>query len=129
MQMQGRSRTADRLVGRRGGCLTALLTFVLVVNLFTGLYYSVFFAQAGLIGGTGIRPWVIPLLIVASFANVLFAVAMWRLKRWGLYGYVVSVVVAFAANYVQSPTTGILALVVSLSLLAIAVRPAWRYMS
>ena len=114
--------------GKRGGCLTAFLVLMLVVNPLTGIYYL-------LAGGTireavpTLPVWTVPLLGVMALANFAFALAAWRWRKWGVYGFAASALVAFVINStylgIASAAAGLLGLVILLLL----VRPAWSRFS
>lgn len=82
---------------QRHGCLTAYLVLMIVANSATALIY--------LVGSEDIRrsvpnmpDLVFPVLIAAGIFNLICAIALFRWKKWGFWGFVVSAVVVFAIN-------------------------------
>ena len=82
---------------QRHGCLTAYLVFMIVANSASTLVY--------LVGSEAIRrntpnmpAWAFPVLIVLGIFNLVCAIALFRWKKWGFWGFVASAVIAFAVN-------------------------------
>jgi hypothetical protein len=82
---------------KRHGCLTALLVLMLVANSATALMY--------LLGGSALRTAtpnvpasMFPVLALIGFFNLACAIALFRWKKWGFWGFCVSSVVALAVN-------------------------------
>ena len=71
---------------KRGGCLTAWLIFMLTANSLLALYYLVYLSGVGL-PLLDVPQWAIYILTVGTILNVVFAVAIVRWKKWGLYGF------------------------------------------
>lgn len=112
---------------KRGGCLTAWLVFLILANLLIALLHLVSVAIAR-------RPipelpaWVMPLSVLAALANCVFAIGIWKWKRWGLYGFIGLSLIGFAVNLM---TTGFALAVpglVGLVILVVLVRPVWRHL-
>jgi len=82
---------------QRHGCFTAYLVFMIVANSASTLVY--------LVGSEAIRrntpnmpAWAFPVLIVLGIFNLVCAIALFRWKKWGFWGFVTSAVIAFAVN-------------------------------
>ncbi|GAB6188031.1 hypothetical protein [Thermopirellula anaerolimosa] len=112
---------------KRGGCLTAWLVFLILANLWVALQNLV----AGAIARQAIPDlpaWVMPLTGLWALADCVFAIGIWKWKRWGLYGFIGSSLAAFVVNLM---TTGfVLALLglVGVGILAFLLRPVWRHL-
>ena len=112
---------------RRGGCLTAWLMLMLILNPLVAIYYLV-------AGGTvrqalpGLPPWVLPVLTVFGIANFVFALAVWNWKKWGMYGFVGSSAVVFFINAATLGTGRAIIGLVGVIILAALVRPIWKQM-
>jgi hypothetical protein len=94
----GSSRGTSSPIGQgRGGCLTAFLILMMIAN---SVAVMVYLFLGDLIRRQPPHPpaAAIPLLGVACAANVVFAIATWRWKKWGVYGFVGMSVVAFIGN-------------------------------
>ena len=77
---------------KRGGCLTAFLVVVLVGNLWSAL-------STLLAGPIPDFPPALPVVAVfLSLAQCVFVVGIWKWKRWGVYGFVATVLVGIAIN-------------------------------
>lgn len=111
---------------KQGGCLTAFLLFMFVANGMSALSY--------LMGSETIRKvvpnmpaWAPPVLAVMSLANVAFAYGIWNYKKWGVYGIVVSSIVALVINLMSGiPITSSLFGLVGLAILFYLIRPVWE---
>ena len=85
----------------RHGCLTVWLVLMLIANAVTALSY------AGLIllrpgAAHAAQPhaptWARFVLMAGCIANIVFAVALFRWKRWGFLGFVVTAILALTIN-------------------------------
>jgi hypothetical protein len=81
----------------RHGCLTAWLVLMIVANSASALMY--------LLGSDAIRrtfpntpAWAFPVLIVFSLFNLACAMALFRWKKWGFWGFCASSVGALVVN-------------------------------
>lgn len=112
----------------RGGCLTTFLILMFIANPVAGLYYL--FAGSTVTQTVPNFPgWGIPLFVALSFANLVFAIGIWRWKRWGVYGFVVSAGVAFVVNLLASGILPALAGLLGLAILGFLLRDAWGQMA
>ncbi len=96
---------------QRHGCLTAYLIFIIVTNSAIALAYT--------LGKTAIQEklpdlpeWAFWVLPAAGIFNLACAAALFRWKKWGFYGFVLSGLVAFGVNITlgQSPTQSFIGL-------------------
>jgi hypothetical protein len=119
--------TVESTERKRGGCLTAFLILMLIGNPLAGLYY--------LLAGSTVRQslptlpeWAIPVLGLLALANFVFAIAIWKWKRWGVYGFVGSSLVAFLVNLIGIGILVALFGLVGVVILAFLLRPIWHQM-
>lgn len=112
---------------KRGGCLTAFLVVMLIGNPLTAIYYLV--AGGRVVDALpGMPAWIIPVFIVVSVANTVFAVGVWLWKRWGVFGIGVSYIVVLIINVgIGLPFNALLGLV-GIAILIFLVRPVWGQM-
>ena len=82
---------------QRHGCLAVYLVFMIIANSATALIY--------LVGSEGIRQnipnmpdWAFPVLIIGSIFNLVCAIALFRWKKWGFWGFVCSAAIVFFVN-------------------------------
>jgi hypothetical protein len=112
---------------KRGGCLTAFLILMLIANPLAGLLYL-------LAGSTlahflpNVPQWAILTFGVLAFANLIFALGIWSWKKWGVYGFVGSSLVAFTINALTLGTISALFGLIGVTILAFLVRPVWTAM-
>jgi uncharacterized membrane protein (DUF2068 family) len=115
---------------QRHGCLTAWLLLVIAASSLTAIFYL--FAQGAIAKNlpSGTR-WVVPTMTVMGILNVVFAVALFRWKKWGFFGLVttglVGLVINLAAGLNAASALGsLLGLVILFALLQIgSERKGW----
>src|SRR5574341_1846669 len=140
---------------KRGGCLSAYLVAMFIANPLTGLYYLYLIAFPRImrpmfrVTGIRLRPprvnplpdmmrmmarnglpgWVVVYLLIGlSFANLVFAIAVWRWKRWGMYGFVASALVILVINLQAGVGPHALLGLAGPLILAFLLRDAWPHM-
>ena len=108
----------------RGGCLSAWLVFVILVNSIVGLLYSLG-PDSLLRNVPNFTHWEFRLLGLAGLANVVFAVLIWNWRRLGFWGILATTLLSFVINL--SAHLGALAFVglISPLILALLVWPHW----
>jgi hypothetical protein len=80
---------------QRHGCLTAWLALSIIVNALTALIYVVLV----LFGRKMVAPaWATFALAIVCFANVLFAIALLRWKKWAFFGFLGATILALVIN-------------------------------
>jgi len=116
---------------KRGGCLTAFLIVVLVVS---PLYVLVALlpmsaeAQRSL---SNWPQWAIYMLGLVGLALFVCAFAIWKWKRWGVYGFAVATVVFLVSSFFQgklSIAAAVLGFGIVMAILIRLVRPVWQKM-
>jgi len=121
------SNTSSTPVRKRGGCLTALLIAMLIMNPLAAMYYFLNGSQVSL-AFPNMPAFVIPLLGVIGLVNMGLAFGIWEWKKWGVYGFIASAVINFGINamYVNLPSafSGLVGVVI----LVVLIRPFWKKM-
>jgi hypothetical protein len=112
----------------RGRALTIVLWLVLILNPLLSLFYLI---NLDSLGETvpSMPIWSPPVLIVAGLAAYVFALALWRWKKWGFYGIALIGLLAFVVN-VASRIPWPLALLglLGTGLLGLLLYPVWPQM-
>jgi hypothetical protein len=80
------------------------LTIALIVIVLHGLAAAVYYAASKVDSAYMDRPWLISLMVVHFLANVLAAVGIWYWKKWGVYIYIGSTILAVIVGLI---TTGL----------------------
>ncbi|HEX2979359.1 MAG TPA: hypothetical protein VHO48_03740 [Anaerolineaceae bacterium] len=115
----------------RGGCLTIFLVVMMVVNTLVGVFY-LYVGLGSLTKDTQLPLGLIILFGVFCLANFGFALAIWKWKRWGLYGFACTAVLGIISNLFvkgwQSVTASDLFGLAGVAVLAILLRPIWSEM-
>ena len=81
----------------RHGCLTAWLTLVIVSSALSAVTAPLFMAEYRR-ANPGLPAWLIWATALLSALNVVFAVALFRWKKWGFIGFCVTGVLAAALS-------------------------------
>lgn len=113
---------------KRSGCLGIWLSLTFVGSI--GLLLLFVFG-ADFIRRTNptLPPWSIPVGIVQSILGFVFALAMWRWKKWGAYGAIGLAVLGVFIN-LAAGQGGLQSLTgfVSIGILVLLLRPHWAMM-
>jgi hypothetical protein len=110
---------------KRGGCLTAFLIVMMILNPVSGLVY--FFSGSMISQAFPNMPvYIIPLLGVLGLANLGFGIGVWKWKKWGVYGFLASALVTFVINALYVDITSALSGLVGIALLMALVIPVWK---
>lgn len=115
---------------QRHGCLTSWLVLVIVANSFTAILYL--FAEDSVAKNlSGGAKWVVPALAVIGIGNVVFAIALFRWKKWGFFGLAATAIASVVINISAGLSTtlaigGLAGLVILYAMLQIGgERKAW----
>jgi len=82
---------------QRHGCLTAYLIFMIIANSASSLMYI--FGSAAISEALPDMPgWSFPVLIFFGLFNVVCAVALFKFKKWGFWGFCVTAGIVGCVN-------------------------------
>jgi hypothetical protein len=104
----------------RGVLLTIALIIMAVHGIFAAYLYSSTAPEVQ-------RPWVIGLMVVHFLANIAAAVGIFYWKKWGLYVYAASTVLALVAGLVSIGIWSVFYMVLPLAILGWMLRSKWNY--
>ena len=81
----------------RHGCLTAFLVLMIVANSVTALMYLL---GSSLIKQSlpGVPSWALVVMGIFAIFNLVCAVGIFKWKKWGFWGFIVSSIVALFVN-------------------------------
>ncbi|HEX2092725.1 MAG TPA: hypothetical protein VHG28_10000 [Longimicrobiaceae bacterium] len=81
----------------RHGCLTTFLVVIVLANTLIALLYLL---NGDAVAADAPTPWpgAIQLLGLIAICNVMFAVAVFRWKKWGFYGFAASTIIVLGIN-------------------------------
>ena len=113
----------------RGGCLTAFLLFGLIANGVTSIIYVKSLLEGSMFGQPLPPQWALVMLSVGAALNVASCVAVWKWRRWGVYAFFGMAAVALGVNIaIGVPTLSLAMGFLGPVILALLIRPIWRYM-
>lgn len=107
----------------RGTVLTILLVVMALHGIVAGyLYYSLRVEGAYLD-----RPWILSLMAIHFLANVVAAVGIWYWKKWALYVYGASTVLALVVGLISIGIWSVFYMILPLAILGWVLRTKWDY--
>lgn len=107
----------------RGPWLSFLLVIVALQGLFaTYLYYTLRMDES-----TISRPWLLSLMAIHSFANVIAAVGIWKWKMWGWHLYLVSTALSLGVGLVAIGVWTTFYMILPLAIVGWALRTKWKH--
>ena len=105
---------------KRGGCLTAFLVLAIIANAIIGVWTLSLTSSA--------RTAYQPAFIFSGLLNlvgVVFAIAIYQWKRWGVYGYIVCIGISMLISLAIGDVISTLRGFIPIALLSALVRPIW----
>ncbi len=105
------------------------LTFLLVIIVLQGLIATYFFHTWRIEGASISRPWLLALMSLHSFANVIAALGIWKWKMWGWQVYVASSFLAMVVGLVSLGLMSIFYEIIPVMILGTVLRTQWKKFS
>lgn len=112
----------------RGNCLFFMLISMLITSPLVAIVY--FISITTTVGPplSNMPAWIIFLLGIGSIAQFIFAMAIWKWKKWGMYGLVgLSIIVCFINSIYINNQSAILGLA-GAATIAFLLRKSWNQM-
>jgi hypothetical protein len=106
----------------RGTILTILLIIMAVHGIFAAYLYSTMSTAPEVQ-----RPWIIGMMVLHFLANAAAAVGIWYWKKWGLYVYAASTVLAVVAGLISVGIWSLFYMVLPLAIIGWVLRSKWSY--
>lgn len=107
----------------RGTAVTIVLVLMALHGVFaTYFYFTVRTQEADLN-----RPMILSLMVVHSLANVIAAVGIWYWKKWALYVYAASTVIALVIGLLTVGAWSVFYMVLPLAIVGWVLRTKWDY--
>lgn len=105
-----------------------VLTVLVVIMALHGIVAGVFYYTANTGNDPMItRPWLLTLMVIHSFANVIAAVGIWKWKMWGWQLYIASTVLALVVGLLAVGIWSAFYMVLPLAIGGWALRTKWSY--
>ena len=82
---------------QRHGCFTAWLVLMLIANTATAISTPLMFSAIKQTA-PNFSAGALAIIVIAAIANVVFAVALFKWKRWGFYGFITTAIIALITN-------------------------------
>jgi hypothetical protein len=106
----------------RGTALTIALVIVAIHGIIAAvLYYSLSVAPEVE------RPWILGLMVVHFLANVVAAAGIFYWKKWGLYVYAYSAIIALVVGLISIGAWSTFYMVLPVAILGWLLRSKWDY--
>jgi hypothetical protein len=108
---------------KRGFWLTLALIIMGLHGIFAAyLYYTIRVEEAVLD-----KPWILTLMVIHFLANIVAAVGIWFWKKWALYVYVASTILAVVVGLLSVGIWSVFYMFLSLAILGYILRSKWDY--
>lgn len=124
-QQENKISTMKSTDRKRGGCLTVWLCLLLttpILILYMNTSSTIRKSQV-IMPGTDI-----PIIWILWFAYFVFAIGIWKWKKWGVYGFVMTYFVSFLINILSSGILSSLLGLIGPVIFFILIRPVWHQM-
>ena len=102
------------------------LTFLLVIMALHGIVAGFFYYSARLDDSIVSRPWLVGLMAIHSFANVIAAVGIWKWKMWAWQLYIASTILALAVGLLTMGVWSAFYMILPLAIVGWALRTKWN---
>lgn len=104
----------------RGTILTIVLIIMAIHGIFAAYLYSTAAPEVQ-------RPWIITMMVVHSLLDIAAAVGIYYWKKWGLYVYAASTVLALVAGLLSIGVWSVFYMVLPLAIVGWLLRSKWSY--
>ena len=104
-----------------------VLTIILVIMALHGIVASVLYYYLRVDTAYLSRPWLVSLMVVHSLADVVAVVGVWFWKRWGMYVYAASTVLALVVGLLSVGMWSVFYMILPLVILGWVLRSKWSY--
>jgi hypothetical protein len=105
---------------QHGAVLTGALVLMAVHGIFAAYLYSTGAPEVS-------RPWIISLMVVHSLADIVAAVAIFYWKKWGLYVYAASTILALVLGLISVGVWSVFYMILPLVIMGWILRSKWEY--
>jgi len=102
------------------------LTIALVLMVLHGIVAALFFYFSKTDPAVD-RTWMLSLMVVHSLANIAAAVGIWYWKKWALYVYAASTIVALVVGLLSVGIWSVFYMVLPLAIMGWVLRTKWDY--
>ena len=107
----------------RGTVLTILLVIMGLHGILAGYLYYTLRVEGAYLD----RTWILTLMSVHFLANVVAAVGIWYWKKWALYVYAASTVLALVVGLISVGIWSVFYMFLPLAILGWVLRTKWGY--
>lgn len=105
------------------------LTMILVIMALHGLFGAYFYYTVRVTEPYLDRPMILTLMVVHSLANVVAAIGIWYWKKWALYVYAASTILALVVGLLSIGVWSVFYMFLPLVILGWVLRTKWDYFS
>lgn len=110
-------------VKERGIWLQILLAIMAIHGIFAAYFYYTVRTQEPYLD----RPMILTLMVIHSVANVVAAIGIWYWKKWALYVYAGSTILALVVGLLSIGAWSVFYMVLPLAILGYVLREKWSY--
>lgn len=118
---QGKKTKAQ--VKERGIWLQIILVVMAIHGIFAAYFYYTVRTQEPYLD----RPMILTLMVIHSLANVVAVIGIWFWKKWALYVYAGSTILALVVGLLSIGAWSVFYMVLPLAILGYVLRSKWGY--
>lgn len=115
-------KTKQGIHKERGIWLSLILVVMALHGIFGTILYYTIRTQEALD-----RPWIISLMVVHSLANVIAVIGIWFWKKWALYIYAASTVLAIFVGLISIGGWSVFYMILPFAILGWMLRTKWDF--
>lgn len=119
---QAKNKKKKVVKKERGTLLWIALILIVVHSLIAAILYSTLKSSPDIQ-----RPWLISMMVVHFLANIAAAAGIYFWKKWGLYVYSASTIIALVAGLLAVGMLSVFYMVLPLIILGWLLRTKWDY--
>jgi hypothetical protein len=124
---QGKQGKRGKVVKQKPKVRGTVLTILLVIMGLHGLIAGYFYYAYRMADASLDRPWILGLMAIHFFANVIAAVGIWYWKKWALYVYAASTILALVVGLISVGIWSVFYMVLPLAIMGWVLRTKWSY--
>ena len=107
----------------RGFWLSLILVVMALHGIFAAYFFYVYRTEEAALD----HPLILTLMVIHSLANILAAVGIWFWKKWSLYVYAASTVLAVVVGLLSVGIWSVFYVVLPLAIVGWVLRTKWEY--
>ncbi len=117
------SKSVKKIQKKHGVLLIGFLVFMIIHGIVTAVMYDQFRTPDAMIS----RPYIAGLMVLHSLLNIAAAAGIWFWKKWGLYLYAGSTILALVLGLITVGMWSVFSIVLPAAILGWILTDKWEY--